>query len=353
MIKILYQKTKLGKINLWKAWNEGNKIFTSFGQIDGKIQTTCGTECVATNIGKSNERNPIQQAEFEIDAMYKKQLRLKYFVSIIEAENNKKIIPMLALDGHKVKFPFPVDVQRKFDGFRNMKLEDGTLLSRGNKVFDVQHIKEELKQIPFPMTDGELYIHGLPLQRISSLVTRPREESLRLEYHIYDVPCDKPWKERKEMLKLIKPTEHIKVVETFVANNIEELVKLHDQFIEEGYEGAIIRLEDGEYEYGKRSKSLLKWKNFEDKEFKIVGIEVGTGKYSECPIFVCRNDINDKVFNVVPIGTMEAKKEMLDNSNIGKLLTVKFLGRSEDGIPKIAVGKIIRSEEDMPQQKEE
>ncbi len=348
---ILYQKTKLGNINQWRVWTEGNTLYTEYGQIGGKMQITPGTVCIATNVGRSNERNPEQQAIFEAEAMIKKQLRLKYSETIEDA-NKTRIQPMLALDGHKVKFPFPVDVQRKFDGFRNMKLEDGTLLSRGNKLFDIQHIKEELKQIPFSMTDGELYIHGLPLQRISSLVTRPREESLKLEYHIYDIPCDKPWKERKEMLKLLKSSEHIKVVETFVANNMKELVKLHDQFIEEGYEGAIIRLENGVYEYGKRSNSLLKWKAFEDAEFQIVGMKTGTGKYSECPIFSCINDINDKIFDVVPIGTMEIKKEMLDPSNIGKMLTVKFLGRSNDGIPKIAVGKAIRDEKDMPAQEQ-
>jgi hypothetical protein len=57
--------------------------------------------------------------------------------------------------------------------------------------------------------------------------------------------------------------------------------------------------------------------------------------------------MNDLTFNVVPIGTMEARKEMLDPSNIGKLLTVKFIGRTDDKIPKMAVGKLIRSAEDL------
>lgn len=349
--KILYQKTKTGATNQWRVYTIGAILYTEFGQVGGKLQTTSGTPCIATNVGRSNERNLEQQAIFEAEAMVKKQLRLKYSETIEEA-NEVRIQPMLALDGHKIKFTFPVKVQRKFDGFRMMKLKDLTLLSRGNKTYDVKHIKEELKQIPFDMTDGELYIHGLPLQKISSLVRKPQLGSEKLEYHIYDIPCDKPWREREKMLQSIKSTEHIKVVETYIANNMEELVKFHDQFIEEGYEGAIIRIEDGLYELGKRSSSLLKWKAFEDAEFKIVSIGVGTGKYSECPIFKCKNDINDKTFDVVPIGNMEAKKEMLDNSNIGKLLTVKFLGRSNDGIPKIAVGKTIRLEEDMPQKEE-
>jgi len=46
---------------------------------------------------------------------------------------------------------------------------------------------------------------------------------------------------------------------------------------------------------------------FEDAEFKIIGIESGTGKMQDCAIFICKNDINDKTFKVVPKGTMEEK----------------------------------------------
>src|SRR3990172_8617415 len=84
--QLLYQKTKIGNINQWRAWNEGSKIFSEYGQISGKLQITPGTECIATNVGRSNERNPIQQAEFEVDAMYKRQLRLKYSETVEKAQ---------------------------------------------------------------------------------------------------------------------------------------------------------------------------------------------------------------------------------------------------------------------------
>jgi ATP-dependent DNA ligase len=348
---LLYQKTKTGAINSWRAWNESNKIFTEYGQIGGKLQTTVGTECITTNEGRSNERNPVEQAIFEVDAMYKNQLRLKYSTTIEEAQS-VRIQPMLAQDGHGTKFPSEFDVQMKFDGGRTMTKDgDRVLYSRGNKTYNVAHITAELKAM-FPddvMTDGELYLHGVPLQTIMSLIKKPQVQSKDIEYHIYDIPSDKPWNERKKILNSFKSSGHIKIVETYTVKSEQELVALHDKFVEAGYEGAIIRLDGRGYEFGKRSSLLLKWKAFEDAEFKIVGIKVGTGKMSECPIFICQNDINDKTFDVVPIGTMKARKEMLDDKNIGKLLIVKFLGRSEDGIPKIATGKSIRTEEDMPQ----
>ncbi len=347
----LYQKTKTGSINCWRVYTIEDILYTQFGQVDGKLQTTVGQKCLATNVGKSNERNPVRQAEFEADAMIKNQLRLKYSETINRAQN-VRIQPMLAQDGKKSRLKFPVDIQRKYDGLRCLKVDiDGEqkLLSRGNKFYDVKHIEEELSEI-FPqnvMTDGELYIHGVSLQQINSLVKRSQSESQNIEYHIYDIPSDRPWENRREYLKSIKNTDYIKIVDTFTVNSMDEIVRLHDQFIQEGFEGAIIRLPDRQYEFGKRSSGLLKWKNFEDKEFKIVGIESGTGKMSDCPIFVCKNDMNDKIFNVVPLGTMEARKEMFVDSNIGKFLTVKFIGRTEDMIPKFAVGKSIRLKEDI------
>jgi len=349
--KTLFQKTKTGAINQWRIYTIDNVIYTEYGQVGGKLQTTLGLECIATNVGRANERNPTQQAEFEAESQIKQQLRLKYSYTTEEA-CEVRIQPMLANDGKKAKLLFPVDVQRKYDGLRCLAVwEDGDLKlrSRGNKPYTITHIEKELAKI-IPegvMTDGELYIHGMSLQQINSLVKKDQTESLKLEYHIYDAPGEGTWIERRKKLEALNFNDTIKFVETFTVNSVEEIVKLHDQFIQEGYEGAIIRLHTGLYEFGKRSRSLLKWKNFEDAEFKIVGMSVGTGKMSECPIFICKNNINDLTFNVVPLGTMEARKEMLLQDNIGKLLTVKFIGRTEDGIPKFGVGKVIRLAKDL------
>lgn len=351
--KTLFQKTKTGAINSWRVYTKGSMIFTEFGQLGGKMQTTCGTECIATNVGRSNERNPEQQAIFEAEALIKKQLRLKYSETIEEAEKTR-IQVQLALDGHEIKFDFPVDIQVKYDGGRTLTIdEERILFSRGNKIYPLKHITEELKAM-FPddvMTDGELYLHGVPLQTIMSYIKKSQIESNDIEYHIYDLPSNKCWAERKALLNTFKSSAHIKIVETFVANNVEELNAFHDKFVAAGFEGAILRINDPEvgYEFGKRSALLLKYKAFEDAEFKIIGMVAGTGKYSETPVFICQNDKYDNTFRVVPKGTMEEKKAMFTDENIGKMLTVEFLGRTEDGKPKIAVGKGIRAIEDMPQ----
>jgi DNA ligase-1 len=338
----LYQKTKTGATNSWKVYTDGPMLNTEFGQVGGKMQISSKV-CEATNVGRSNERIPTAQAEFEAEALVKEKLRLKYSRTVGEIEV-VRIQPMLANDGKKAKLVFPLDVQPKYDGLR--ALWDGTkLISRGNKVYDVKHISDAIIAMGVDgMLDGELYTHGVPLQILNSWVKKPKEESLLLEYHVYDKPGPGTWLERNGLLSTIQFVGPIKLVETTFVYTMDDLVRYHDQFVSDGFEGAIIRNHSGLYEFGKRSRDLLKWKNSEDAEFKIVDMTTGTGKYANVPIFKCKNDVNELMFDVVPTGTMEARLEMLDEANIGKWLTVKFIGRTDDMIPKFAVGKSLRDD---------
>ena len=51
---------------------------------------------------------------------------------------------------------------------------------------------------------------------------------------------------------------------------------LHEKYLDEGYEGSIIRL-DGLYKHG-RSYDLMKFKDFSDAEATIINYELGKGK---------------------------------------------------------------------------
>ena len=350
--KWLYQKSKTGKTVQWRVSTEGNYLFMEFGQVGGKIQKSAGQECFPTNVGRSNERNATEQALFEAEALYNHKLDTKYSETLKES-NVTKISPMLAQNGKAMKsIPFECDIQRKHDGLRCLVVWEGNqlrLMSRGNKTYSVPHIEAQLKKIlkPGEMLDGELYIHGVSLQTIASWVKKNRPESKDIEYHVYDYPNDEKWTERSEHLHKIKYGNGIVEVETYTICSMEELKHYHDQFVSEGYEGAIIRLHDGLYEYGKRSRSLLKWKDADDAEFKILDMESGVGKFEGVPVFIVQNDLNDKTFKVVPVGTAEVRRSLMNKRNIGQYITVKFFGRTDDGIPKFPVGKNIRIKEDM------
>jgi DNA ligase-1 len=107
--------------------------------------------------------------------------------------------------------------------------------------------------------------------------------------------------------------------------------------MEQGYEGQMIRL-DMPYE-NKRSKSLLKDKQFVDAEFTILGVVEGNGNMAG-KVGKLNFEINGKPFDAAVNGDWEYLAKLLKAKNlIGKQATVKYFQLTSDGIPRF--GKVI------------
>jgi DNA ligase-1 len=360
-LETLYHQSKNGAIVQWDCWTEGADICTRYGQIGGKMQDA-RTTAIGKNIGKKNETSPVEQAILEAKAKHKKRLDGKYSLTIEDAKK-EVFLPMLADDfeKRKDKVTYPVDVQPKLDGVRCIAYWDGDnvkLMSRGGKFWECcQHIIDEL-EIVLPkgmVLDGELYIHGSTFQEITKLVKKQRPESVDVEFHIYDVPKVNnedagEWKDRRLLLENLHLhiSKHLMITPTETTDNEHEVYQLQSKYLEEGYEGAIVREADGEYRFGYRSRSLLKVKNFMDEEYKIVGYTTGVGRFEGSVVWICET-WNGEEFKVVPQGTMEERQEAYQNADekIGDMLKVKFFELTDDGIPRFPVGLGIRANEDM------
>ena len=111
----------------------------------------------------------------------------------------------------------------------------------------------------------------------------------------------------------------------------------HEKFLEDGYEGSILRLDLGEYE-NKRSKQLLKKKDFIDEEFKIIDAEEGEGgRAGTIGFFIMQHDKNkDKTFKSNVKGDFDYLKDVWKNHKnyIGTMATVKYFNRTPDDIPR-------------------
>ena len=366
-LETLYHQGKTGAIVQWNIWTEGADICTEYGQMGGKMQTSRKT-ATPKNVGRANATTAEEQAILEATAMHKKRLDGKYSLTIEDAKK-EVFLPMLATDfeKRKDKVTYPVDVQPKLDGVRCMAFWEGDsvrLMSRGGKKWECsEHIEKQLEGI-LPkgwVLDGELYLHGETFQGITKLVKKLRTESVNIEYHVYDVPRTEKdnkgeWDEhRMEALTKFRDLsidcKSVKVVDTYQADSEDEVYQLQSEFLENGYEGAIVREFEGIYRFGYRSNSLLKVKNFMDEEYKIVDFTTGVGRFDGCIIWICET-ANGAKFKVVPQGTMEERQETYYNANqtdygIGELLKVKYFELTDDGIPRFPVGLGIRLTEDM------
>ena len=133
----------------------------------------------------------------------------------------------------------------------------------------------------------------------------------------------------------------VKIVETGVCNNENEIKESHLAYTEKGYEGIILRNRDGIYQHN-RSRDLLKYKTFEEAEYKIVGYSEGEGHDEGTVIWKCVTEKGQE-FSVRPTGTVEERKKFLQSADkyMGKMLTVKYQELSPIGIPRFPVGKCL------------
>lgn len=362
----LHNTNKAGKAQTWKIYVEkktnGSAIITKHGLVDGKITTAETLITEGKNLGKANATDHYMQAISEAKYKWEMKRRQGYY----EEEGDKLekgniYLPMLAHSYEKrgKDITFPAYCQQKLDGIRAIYNPNyKKLQSRTGKIFPgLSHIVEELKTVmgitPL-ILDGELYSHTLTFQEISGIVRKEKlsakdlEISNQIRFIVYDVILDKDYNERLTILKDFfkkNKLKYIELLKTEICKSPDLVKGFHDRYVQEGYEGLIIRNFKGTYEHT-RSKNLQKYKDFEDDEFKIVGFTEGTGIEKGLVIWECETK-EGKKFNVRPQGTHEERKKLFKNGTkyIGKLLTVKFFGYTDDGLPRFPIGVALRTYE--------
>ena len=124
-------------------------------------------------------------------------------------------------------------------------------------------------------------------------------------------------------------------VETVYCKSQTELDEMYSVWTELGYEGQMVRV-DGPYE-NKRSKGLLKRKEFMDSEYLVIDIHEGLGnRTGTAKNLICKDEKSGKTFHSNIKGTFEYLTEILENKDnyIGKYATIKYFELTPDGIPR-------------------
>ena len=362
----LYSLNSNGSIQKWDIGTKKNTIVKTYGQMGGKIQTSSDTIQCGKNIGRANETTAEEQAALEAQAQWEKKLKSGYTQTVQEAKDgavDSKFVtggvePMLAhkFRDHSGKITFPCYAQPKLDGIRCIAVvKDGvcTLWSRTRKpITGVPHIIVALEK-RFPdedvVLDGELYNHKYKnkFEEIVSFVRQetPKEGHEVVEYHIYDIVNDSPFSVRQDWISKKIDSACLVCVPTRLVNEQDELTECFVEDRRNGYEGIMARNAESLYEH-KRSYGLQKIKEFDDAEYKIVGVEAGRGRMSDCGIFVCETPKGDR-FNCKMEGELEILKSFLQKPElvIGKLLTVRYQGLTNGNIPRFPIGVVVRDYE--------
>jgi DNA ligase-1 len=358
----LFKRDSKGKVREWEAMSgtDGtNWYWCAVSGLDDGKKVQSGWKIVEQkNVGKTNETSLQKQARAEMQAEFKKKKERGYFESLSNIDTFEKIKPMLAIKHEDVDYNFEKEVyysQPKLDGIRCIARIDGLWSRAGKEIVAVPHIEEALKEFfekyPDAILDGELYNHDLKddFNKITSLVrkTKPTAEDIAeakqlVQYHVYDVVEvpeeveDVLFIDRWKWLHSQKFNTFVKVVSTDIISHRDKLDAIYGEYLENGYEGQMIR-KNTVYEQNKRSKSLIKRKEFLTDEFSVVAVEEGKGNWSgHIKRFILALPGGTQ-FGAGVRGTQETMATMFESKEVPSWATLRYFTPTPDGIPRFPV----------------
>ena len=348
----LYKRDTNGNVREWTIEFNEEATRTIAGIKDGNLVTSGWKVTEAKNEGKANATTLAEQAQKEAEAEWKKKSEKEYFEDIKLIDSYDKFKPMLAHDYTKRPQSNGYS-QPKLDGIRCIATKAGLFTRAGKEITTCQHIHNALfdffEEWPCAILDGELYNHELKanFNKITSLVRKVKptqaeaEECASLvQYHIYDMvdPDNDSFSDRIAFLEEDLFANHysdaIEIVQTRWCDNQEELDALYAQYTEQGYEGQMVR-NDTPYE-NKRSKNLLKRKEFITEEFDVVEVLEGSGNWAGYAKHFVLTD-GTETFKSGVRGNQATLKALLEQEEKPTWVTCRFFERSVDNIPRFPV----------------
>lgn len=268
---------------------------------------------------------------------------------------------------------WPKIIQPKLDGICCLAV-NGVAMSRTMKPIPNKFIQAYFKEHDLHGFHGELMIAG-DFNDVQSGVMRIEGEP-DFEYVIYDVwDHENNYQERLNYIKtffLMLPNRlnRLGLIDNVVVNSVDECSTWLEEYINLGYEGAMLRDPDSLYKQGRhtlKSQALLKLKKFFDDEAVVIGFEEkmtntnvkelderGYSKRSHKlegmvpadtlgALVVKWKDVEFKIgsgYNDEQRHHIWYNREKL----LGKLVTYKYQELSKYGVPRFPVWKCFREE---------
>jgi DNA ligase-1 len=228
-------------------------------------------------------------------------------------------------------------VSEKFDGVRAY-WNGKDLVSRQGNIFHAP--KWFIASLPDKTTlDGELWLGRGKFDLLSGMVRRHSTSESGwqgIKYMVFDLPgnhqvFDERLKQLKKIILAIN-APHIQLVQQHKVIAHEILMKELDNIVKQGGEGLMLHLGSSIYASG-RSDDLLKLKKYFDAEAIVINHIPGKGKYKGMLGSLEVETADKKIFK---IGTGFSDAERKNPPVVGSLITYKYFGLTNKGIPRFA-----------------
>jgi DNA ligase-1 len=190
-----------------------------------------------------------------------------------------------------------IAIEPKLDGIRCFSIVEGeevNMFARSGKLITnfESTLAPELKKLGDGCYDGELMGEDF-ISLMRQAYRKDDVDTSETYLALFDYLPLTEWKSRESKVTCKNRYEELldrlafkevnldllRPVERYEADrNYESIKAIHDEFVEEGYEGAMIKDLNAPYKFG-RSWEVMKFKAFHDVDLPIQGFEEGTGKH--------------------------------------------------------------------------
>lgn len=255
-------------------------------------------------------------------------------------------------------------IEPKLDGLRCLAIIDKngeiTFVSRNNKpLYNTRILEEQLKKknLKNYILDGELFGDDWN-SSIETARSFKKEDGIEnLTFYIFDAITMKEWTYRKTMTLIKRKArlknsigedlKNIKLIGLNIIDSYSDAKKIYDNFLENGYEGAVLKNISSQYPF-KRGSDWLKWKTMITVDLEIINYKEGTGRnVGKLGAFICDYKSNNVY---VGSGYSDAqRKEFWKNKSemIGKIIEVQAQEITKDNSLRFPVFKTLRFDKDL------
>lgn len=275
---------------------------------------------------------------------------------------------------------FPLLASPKLDGIRCLRI-NGQTLSRKFKPIPNKFVQSATLSLPDGL-DGELMIKDATFNQVQSGIMSEDGEP-DFEFWVFDYVTDikTPYLQRMQDLGRLSLPKFCKKVLPVIVNSAEQLSKLEEIWLAQGFEGVMLRAPNSPYKNGRstlREHYLLKLKQFKDSEAKVVGFVEQMHNMNEAEIDELGHTKRSKhQENMIPAGTLgkfivvetgdtpwkgkeffigtgegltaELREEIWNNrdSFLNKTVTYKYQPHGTKDLPRLPIWKGFRHEDDI------
>lgn len=377
----------------WQEPEHGFLITREYGQVNGKTTKSPDTWIKVGKAGRSHREQAILQYNSFVKGYLDKgyiqverhpneytENELTELFGDIKTNQAGVIKPQLAKQADKITnkdiFERKWLISRKLDGLKALfyyKDEEVHTASRGGDDYDpaTVHLRKNPKLLKFfeanptIILDGELFARNKTLQQISGAARMEKNayDCDWLEYWVYDcyIPndidmiADNRWgflihelcnNFEIPMYMSTEDDEHKDPIRVLIHEYVtgwDNMKKLHDKWVAEGFEGAVITDPNKSYKVGSRCNNLIKIKQYKSEDFKVTGYKLGL-RGSEDMTFTCELE-DGRTFEAMPCGDRAVKAEYVKNFESkykGHKIECTFFNYSDDGIPTQPKARVFR-----------